>query len=120
MPREAQVLVKPGRPRSMEAKRRRLWRVELLVALWARPALKALILDLMTLSPGSPVSARLAGGGQEDRVVGCRCRETGDGQFFSSTLYRTKEILFLDFVMLFQGTSAASRRRALCQLGTEQ
>ena len=76
VPREAQVLVRPGHPRSMEANQRRLGRVGLL-ALWVRPALKALILVLMTLSPRSPVSARLAGGGREDRVGGCHCRETG-------------------------------------------
>ena len=76
MPREVPALVRPGLPLSMEAKQRRLGRVGLL-GLWARPALKALTLDLMTLSLESPVSARLAGGGREDRVAGCHCRETG-------------------------------------------
>ena len=55
-----------------------------------RPALKALIQALMTLSLGSPVSARLAGGGRGDRVEGCHCRETGEGQFFLFAFFRTQ------------------------------
>ena len=77
MPREAQGLVRHGHPHSMEAKQWRLGRVELL-GLWARLALKALILALMTLSLGSPVSVRLAEGDRVDRAAECHFRETGD------------------------------------------
>ena len=38
----------------------------------------ALILDLMTLSQGSPVSVRLAEGDRVDRAAECHFRETGD------------------------------------------
>ena len=38
----------------------------------------ALILDLMTLSLGSPVSVRLAEGDRVDRAAECHFREIGD------------------------------------------
>ena len=82
---EAQALGRLGLPHFMAAKQRHLGRAGLL-GLSARPALKALILDLMTLSLGSPVSARLAEEGLVDRVAGCLCRETGDESVLSGVL----------------------------------
>ena len=74
---EAQVLGRHGLRRSMEVKQLHLGRSGS-VDLWSRRAPMALILDLMTLSLGSPVSVRLAEGDRVDRAAECHFRETGD------------------------------------------